>query len=195
MVLVLCIGDMHVPHRSVDLPPKFRKLLVPGKVQHVVCTGDLCTKESYDYLRGLCPYPGNVHVVHGVYDALTGVGGGVSSNDTFPESRTLQVGDFAIGVTHGHQIVPWGDVDSLSAHARKLNVDVLVTGHTHCFASHKVDGKLLLNPGSATGSSSFENEQPNPSFVLMDVNGSSLVAYVYELVGDEVKVDKIEWSK
>ena len=26
----------------------------------------------------------------------------------------LQVGQFKIGLTHGHQVVPWGDIDSLS---------------------------------------------------------------------------------
>ena len=41
---------------------KFKKLLVPGKIQHVLCTGNLCTKESYDYLRTLA---GDIHVVRG----------------------------------------------------------------------------------------------------------------------------------
>ena len=38
MVLVLCIGDLHIPHRVADLPAKFKSLLVPGKIQHVLCT-------------------------------------------------------------------------------------------------------------------------------------------------------------
>lgn len=42
---------MHVPHRTFALPAKFRKLLVPNKMQHVLCTGNLCTRETYDYLR------------------------------------------------------------------------------------------------------------------------------------------------
>ena len=42
MVLVLAIGDLHVPFRAAGLPPQFRELLVPGKVQCVLCTGDLC---------------------------------------------------------------------------------------------------------------------------------------------------------
>ena len=44
MVLVLCIGDLHIPHRSVDLPREFKNLLVPGKVHQTLCTGNLCTK-------------------------------------------------------------------------------------------------------------------------------------------------------
>jgi hypothetical protein len=33
MVLVLCIGDLHVPHRAQGLPPKFKELLKPGKAR------------------------------------------------------------------------------------------------------------------------------------------------------------------
>ena len=44
MVLVLCIGDVHVPHRVTDLPAKFKNLLVPGKIHHILSTGNLCTR-------------------------------------------------------------------------------------------------------------------------------------------------------
>ena len=44
MVLVLCIGDLHIPHRATDLPPKFKALLVPGKIAHILCPGNLCTE-------------------------------------------------------------------------------------------------------------------------------------------------------
>ena len=44
MVLVLCIGDLHIPHRTSDLPPQFKEILLPGKIQYILCTGDLCTK-------------------------------------------------------------------------------------------------------------------------------------------------------
>ena len=46
MVLVLCIGDLHVPHRAPDLPAKFRALLVPGKIQKALCPGNLCNEAS-----------------------------------------------------------------------------------------------------------------------------------------------------
>ncbi len=44
MVLVLCIGDLHIPHRATDLPSKFKELLKPGKIHHTLCTGNLCSK-------------------------------------------------------------------------------------------------------------------------------------------------------
>jgi putative phosphoesterase len=40
-----------------------------------------------------------------------------------------------IGVIHGHQCVPTGDLDSLSAIARQMDVDVLISGHTHKYVA------------------------------------------------------------
>lgn len=40
-------------------------LQVPGKIQHVICTGNLCTKETYDYLKTIAS---DVHVVKGDFD-------------------------------------------------------------------------------------------------------------------------------
>jgi hypothetical protein len=43
------------------------------------------------------------------------------------------LGGFRVGLCHGHQVVPWGDRDALAALQRQLDVDILVTGHTHEF--------------------------------------------------------------
>ncbi|KAJ8941865.1 hypothetical protein NQ317_012884, partial [Molorchus minor] len=80
---------------------KFKKLLVPGRIQHILCTGNLCTKESYDYLKTLA----------------------------------ITVGQFRIGLSHGHQ----------------LDVDILISGHTHKFEAYEHENKFYINPGSATG--------------------------------------------
>ena len=55
MVLALVIGDLHIPTRAAGIPRQFRELLVPGKVQHVLCTGDLCVKEVHDFLKVSSP--------------------------------------------------------------------------------------------------------------------------------------------
>lgn len=66
-MLVLVIGDLHIPHRVHDLPAKFKKLLVPGKIQQIICTGNVCDKETLDYLRTIAP---DVNVVRGDYDEV-----------------------------------------------------------------------------------------------------------------------------
>lgn len=65
--MVLVLGDLHIPHRCSSLPPKFKKLLLPGRIQHILCTGNLCTKDSYDYLKTLAS---DVHVVRGDFDEV-----------------------------------------------------------------------------------------------------------------------------
>lgn len=49
--LVLVLGDMHIPHREAAIPEKFKKMLVPNKMQHVLCTGNLVGKDQYNDLR------------------------------------------------------------------------------------------------------------------------------------------------
>jgi hypothetical protein len=67
MVLVLVIGDLHIPHRTHDLPAKFKKLLVPGKIQQILCTGNVCDRETYEWLRTVSA---DVQVVKGDYDEV-----------------------------------------------------------------------------------------------------------------------------
>ncbi|KAK4482682.1 hypothetical protein RD792_009848 [Penstemon davidsonii] len=182
MVLVLALGDLHIPHRAPDLPAKFKSMLVPGKIQHIICTGNICIKEIHDYLKTLCP---DLHITRGEYD----------EDPRYPETKTLTIGQFKIGVCHGHQVIPWGDLDSLAMLQRQLDVDILVTGHTHQFTAYKHEAGVVINPGSATGAFSSMTYDVNPSFVLMDIDALRVVVYVYELIDGEVKVDKIDFKK
>ena len=68
-----------------------------------------------------------------------------------PESKIIEIAGFKIGLVHGHQIVPWGDKDALSQYQRELDCDILISGHTHKSSITTVDGRYLINPGSATG--------------------------------------------
>jgi vacuolar protein sorting-associated protein 29 len=93
------------------------------------------------------------------------------------------------------KVIPWGDLDSLAMLQRQLDVDILVTGHTHQFTAYKHEGGVVINPGSATGAYSSITYDVNPSFVLVDIDGLRVVVYVYELIDGEVKVDKIDFKK
>lgn len=181
MVLVLCIGDLHIPHRSVDLPREFKNLLVPGKVHQTLCTGNICTKEVQDYLKTISP---NLTIVRGDFD-----------EGNHPDEEVLEIGDFKIGLCHGHQVVPWGDLECLASLQRRMDVDILVSGHTHEFKAYKYEDCLLINPGSASGAYGAMNDEAAPSFVLMDINNGKAIAYVYELIDGEIKVDKVEFTK
>ena len=125
--------------------------------------------------------------VRGDFDDVTFLPG---IADSLPETKVVKIGQFQLGLCHGHQVVPWGDTEALGAMQRQLDCDILVTGHTHAFTAYEAEGKLFINPGSATGafSPSFKlTEEPTPSFVLMDVQQTRVVIYVYELVGEDVR--------
>jgi len=180
--LVLVLGDLNIPHRATDVPEKFKKMLVPNKMQHILCTGNLVTREQYDNLRNLAP---NVHVARGDFDELS----------EFPEEKIVTIGQFKIGLCHGHQVLPWGDQKSLEMLQRRMDVDILVTGHTHKNEVTEVDGKWFINPGSITGAYSALKPDVTPSFILMAIQGPKIVTYVYELVGEDVVVSKSEFTK
>ena len=73
-----------------------------------------------DYLKTICS---DLHVVRGEFDE-----GG------YPETKVLTIGEFRFGVCHGHQVVPWGDLDSLAMLSRQMDVDgawKAVAGRAH----------------------------------------------------------------
>jgi predicted phosphodiesterase len=52
--------------------------------------------------------------------------------------QVVQVGDFQVGVCHGHQVVPWGDKEALAI------LQVTVMGCCH----HSSSGSCAGQPGS-----------------------------------------------
>jgi vacuolar protein sorting-associated protein 29 len=113
-------------------------MLVPGKMQHVICTGNL-GPEQYEELRDLAP---NVHIVQGDFDATSDL------MPQFPETRVVQVGMFRVGIVHGHQVVPWKSQAALGRWRRKLGCDVLISGHSHQNEVVEYDGHYHINPVS-----------------------------------------------
>nr|CDS30141.1 Vacuolar protein sorting associated protein [Hymenolepis microstoma] len=179
--LVLVIGDFHIPDRSVCIHSAFKALLSPGKIHHVYCTGNLTSRIIYDQLKFICT---DVHVVKGDFDQLP-----------FPETKVLTVGNLKIGLTHGHQIVPCGNRESLSMLRRQLNVDILISGHTHKAEAYQYDGGIFLNPGSVTGAFSPFQPNPQPTFMLLDIQDTIINLYTYRLEGNEHKFERTEFPR
>ncbi|CAH3153626.1 unnamed protein product [Porites evermanni] len=74
---------------------------------------------------------------------------------------------------------------------RQLDVDILIYGHTHKFVAYEHEGRFYINPGA------YNPLQSDivPSFVLMDIQAGTIVTYVYQLIKDDVKVERIEYKK
>ena len=179
--LVLVVGDMFLPQRSPDINEQFKSILTPNKVQHVLCLGNIGNQETLDWLKGLSK---DFHIVKGDFDTI----------EETPERKVIQVGDFNIGLIHGHQILPWGDLDSLGIMQRNLGCDILISGHTHKISINVKDNALFLNPGSFTGAFSPLIEDSIPSFILMVLTGDEAIIYLYTLNDKNKKFDVAKYD-
>ena len=111
-----------------------------------------------------------------------------------PQTKTVQIGNIKFGLIHGHQVVPWGDLEALSSVARQLDVDVLISGHTHKQSINQYDGRYFINPGSVSGAYSANCRDVIPSFILLAVQGDDIVAFVYEIINGEESINQIDFS-
>lgn len=187
MVYVLVLGDIHIPTRAHQVPEKIKEVLLKSKdiIQTIISTGNICGRESYDFIRTIS---NDIQSVRGDLDG--GIGANFSAS--YPETKIITIEGVKIGVCHGHQVVPWGDHDSLQGLQRRLNCDVLITGHTHVPEIFKSDDdKLFINPGSLTGAYSPINPVSIPSFVLLEIKGDGkITCFFYKLVDDNIVVEK-----
>ena len=166
--LVLLLGDHNIPSRAHSIPPQFTRMLVPGKMQHVICTGNIsggCAgssngyeSEEYQRLKDLVGGgSANVHCVAGEYDFLSSVPVPAAAaaatpgsttptilSPSFPETKVIQLGQFRVGIIGGHQIVPHGELHALSMTRRKLNVDILVCGWRRQEGVVEFDGEFNM---------------------------------------------------
>ena len=181
--LVLVVGDMFLPQRSPDINEQFKSILTPNKVQHVLCLGNIGNQDTYDWLKSLSK---DFHIVKGDFD-----------QEDAPEKKVIQIGDFNIGLIHGHQVLPWGDLDSLGVVQRSLGCDILISGHTHKTNVVVKDNILFINPGSFTGAFSPLIEDSIPSFILMVLTGDEAIVYLYTLRDKNKKfeVNKFDYKK
>ena len=181
--LVLVVGDMFVPQRSPDINEQFKSILIPNKLQHVLSLGNIGSRESYDWLKSLS---NDFHTVKGDFD-----------EGDIPEKKVVQIGEFKIGMIHGHQVLPWGDLDALTNVQRELGCDILLSGHTHQIGIQVKEKKFYINPGSISGAFSHLIADPNPSFVLMILQGEEAIVYLYILndKSQKFELSKIEFSK
>ena len=181
--LVLVVGDMFVPQRAPDISEQFKSILIPNKLQHVLSLGNIGSRESNDWLKSLS---NDFHQVKGDFD-----------EGDIPEKKVVQIGEFKIGMVHGHQVLPWGDPEALSNVQRELGCDILLSAHTHQIDVRAKEGKFFINPGSISGAFSHLMPDPTPSFVLMVLQGEDAIVYLYVLNDKKQKfeVSKLEFSK
>ncbi|KAI5955706.1 VPS29 [Candida jiufengensis] len=171
-MLTLAIGDLFIPERSIDLPPKFKKLLAPqpnnyptnNKINKVICLGNIVNStRTLKFLYDISP---QFEIIKGEFDNPNTISQQLQfiAAERNKKPHTIKIpmynkfnhDNLKIGYTNGYQIVPRGDPLQLSAVARELDVDILIWGGTHRVEAYTLDGKFFINPGSATGAFSLD---------------------------------------
>lgn len=95
---------------------------------------------------------------------VTVVAGNVDPPGAFPETATLDLGGFVVGVAHGHQASPGKRVQWLRQ--TFPGAALIVFGHTHVPEISDQGGWTLLNPGAA-GPQRF---RAPPTLVIMVID-------------------------
>jgi putative phosphoesterase len=173
------IADTHVPDRRRDLHPRILPIFREAGVSTILHAGDIAVPRVLKELAQVAP----VTAVRGNRDWIV----------RLPYHRTLTVEDVRIGLTHGHG--SWGQYgrDKLRfllrgpqtfeyfmqrAISLAGNVDVVVFGHNHEPMVKDVDGKLVVNPGSAC--CQMLPGKP-PSVALLHIDGDKASAEIVNL--------------
>ncbi len=166
---IVVISDTHIPNRAEWLPKQIDEYITQGNFDMLICLGDLTNEEIFNYLKKIA---NEAYFVRGNMDYLN-----------LPRQQIIEVEGIRIGAIHGDGIYPRGNRKQLANIARKLDVNVLLSGHTHVPDIHFVKDKniLLANPGSATGAWGGGGGTMKPSFITLDVEAKSINLRLYEL--------------
>ncbi|MGH2582785.1 MAG: metallophosphoesterase family protein [Anaerolineales bacterium] len=152
-VTIGLIADTHVPDRRRSLRPQALQAFADAGVTQILHAGDISIPRVLAELAEVAP----VLAVRGNRDWF-----GFSD---LPMSRIVNVGEVRIGLTHGHMNWPAYVKDKVrylwsrkpyafeyytERAVKDMNgVDAVVLGHNHEPLIGHMDGKLVVNPGSA----------------------------------------------
>ncbi len=146
------IADTHVPDRRRDLHPSVLRVFEDAKVTHILHAGDISVPRVLAELATIAP----VTAVRGNRDWF--------GARELPYSRMLDFEGVSVGLTHGHgswsqyfqdklRFLIFGPRSFEHFLSRAVGLvgeaDVVIFGHNHEPMIKTVDGKLVVNPGSA----------------------------------------------
>lgn len=132
-MLIGLISDTHIPDRAKQIPQNVIEAF--SDVDLILHAGDLTSLEVIEELEKIAP----VMAVQGNMDRVNGI--------SLPNAKTLEAEGVKIGMVHG-EVYPRADTQQLLYLAKELDVDILVSGHSHQPKIEQKDGVLLINPGS-----------------------------------------------
>jgi putative phosphoesterase len=150
-MIVAALSDTHIPDRIRRLPERAMEVLGDSSVEAILHAGDICRPGVLHELSRIAP----VVAVRGNRDILW------PGNWRLPARRVVEFGETRIGLTHGHpglgayilrRLMPGHRTPEATERrvARRFPHDVsaIVYGHSHIPRVTRLDGILMVNPGS-----------------------------------------------
>ena len=167
MVKLLVLSDLHYPERGNPIPLLER--LKRYEVDYILGVGDYGEK-GIDLLKKYFPK-------HFENDKVILVKGNCDYID-LPEKKVIETNGYRIGMVHGHQVEPRGNLSGLLHIAKTLKADILLNGHTHIPLFTYYKEVYFLNPGSAGGAISGEGIIPPKSAAILELNKTVKVSFI-----------------
>ncbi len=99
--------------------------------------------------------------------SVYGVSGNCDSRTCLEDlSKVVTIEGVNFFVTHGHRyLIKWGDYEELAIDALAHDAQVALCGHSHSAYLAKIQGILVMNPGSI----SLPRDYPHPSYGIIQV--------------------------
>ncbi len=154
MKKLVVISDSHGKKKAVEkVAPLFEEN------DYVIHLGDGASdlKETFSH------FPEKTYICKGNCDLFYG-------NDEF----VLEIEKVRILCCHGHRYGVKSNLYRLAEHAKSLDCEVALYGHTHVASVEKVDGVTCINPGSL---GSFVE----PSYCYLVVHGNEVTPTVVDV--------------
>lgn len=147
---VIVVSDSHGKNSRLD-----EVLMLEPKADYYLHCGDIEASED--------AYP--------MYQTVQG------NNDYFcsyPDHLKIKVAEHQILVMHGNQFPYMKRIERMAEYARQQHCDIFCFGHTHVAMIEKVNGILMLNPGSLWRS----RDGRGPSYAVMNIEEQDVQAEI-----------------
>lgn len=164
---ILLLSDAHIHDRADEIPRELLEVIEKEKFDISIYAGDFTDRDVYDWFLQTGK---KVYVVQGNMDYLD-----------LPKYQKIILPDLKIGVIHGHQVRPRGNVVQLTQIAKEMNVNILISGHTHSPFIRIYENILHLNPGSVTGAWGGGGGSMKPSMMILNIDKNVVKIEHYEL--------------
>ncbi|TKH42555.1 YfcE family phosphodiesterase [Paenibacillus terrae] len=155
---IIVLSDTHMPHRGKALPGRLVQELKGSDL--ILHAGDWTDWFVYERLSEFAPVQG-----------IAGNNDGVDIVERLGYQKIVEVEGRRIGMVHGHG---WrGSTENIALNTFKgETLDCLIYGHSHIPVVKKLDGLLVLNPGSPTD----KRGEDEYSFIVLTIEDEQMDA-------------------